>query len=81
MNNRRPARPCFRFIAHGAIRVQRRTLARIQPANGWSGVERRNAFRGGVGRESPTLGVWPELTKRPDLTDKRTKLERVGAIL
>jgi hypothetical protein len=24
---------------------------------------------------------WPEQTKRPDLTGKRTKLERVGAIL
>lgn len=23
----------------------------------------------------------PERTKRPDLTDKRTKLERIGAIL
>ena len=32
-------------------------LPRIQPAQGWSGVERRNAFRRGVGRESLTLGV------------------------
>ncbi len=25
--------------------------------------------------------IWPEQTKRPDLTDKRTNLERAGAIL
>ena len=30
-------------------------LPRIQPAHGWSGVERRNAFRRGVGRESLTV--------------------------
>ena len=31
-------------------------LPRVQPAHGWSGVERRNAFRRGVGRESLTRG-------------------------
>ena len=37
--------------------MQRDTpLPRIQPAHGWSGVERRNAFRRGVGRESLTRG-------------------------
>ncbi len=27
------------------------------------------------------LDGWPQRTKRPDLTDKRTNLERVGAIM
>jgi hypothetical protein len=51
----------LRCIGHGRglpiERVQRRTLARIQGAKPWSGVERRNAFRPGVGRESLTLRV------------------------
>ena len=52
-----------------------RPRPRIQPAHGWSGVERRNACRRGVGRESLTWGVSGDRGDR----GRRPRKHRAGA--
>jgi hypothetical protein len=59
-------------------------LPRIQSAQGWSGVERRNAFRRGVGREGLTAHptgarlVWVEGQERPSSWCRARKPDRVS---